>query len=445
MAYMDRDRLLKTAGAKFDYEYAANTSNIANMAYNHRGDSNEVDYSYDDLDRLILVEYDITEESNEVFTIDDLGNRDNVNVRDGTNINYVIDEYTNRYDSVDGNNLAYNEAGDLTTDKNGYIYEYDYENRITKITRDGNDIAEYAYDALGRRIWKRDSIANTNNVYYYNDQWQVLVDFNDSDVEQQRFVYGNYIDEPILMVANGVEYQYLYDHLYNIVALTNSTGTPYERYEYDAYGNCTILSPTYEIQDTSDYENPYLFTGRRVDIIDEGSLKLQYNRNRYYDQYTGRWLTHDPQAFSVRVEFGESGLQFVGTEIGRDSSVIDPHDEPGMATIVSVPAGSLHYVEGMNLYEYAHDNPLRYADPLGYWGKDVHYSGTVRWAFIRVSSGQSIPISLVLQRHIVVFGLKNCVFGTDNEVGEPTKGLKCRYNTRRNICKRYIYTRSRIL
>ena len=40
--------------------------------------------------------------------------------------------------------------------------------------------------------------------------------------------------------------------------------------------------------------NAYLFTGRRVDILDNGSLKIQYNRNRYYDYYTGRWLTHDP-------------------------------------------------------------------------------------------------------------------------------------------------------
>ena len=32
------------------------------------------------------------------------------------------------------------------------ICRYDYENRIVKIVKDSNDIAEYAYDALGRRI-----------------------------------------------------------------------------------------------------------------------------------------------------------------------------------------------------------------------------------------------------------------------------------------------------
>ena len=37
-----------------------------------------------------------------------------------------------------------------------------------------------------------------------------------------------------------------------------------------------------------------MFTGRQVDILDGGALKIQYNRNRYYDYYTGRWTTQDP-------------------------------------------------------------------------------------------------------------------------------------------------------
>ncbi|MHC4573042.1 MAG: hypothetical protein ACYS76_02730 [Planctomycetota bacterium] len=41
-------------------------------------------------------------------------------------------------------------------------------------------------------------------------------------------------------------------------------------------------------------DNPDLFTDRRVDILDNGSLKIQYNRNRYYNYHTGRWLSHDP-------------------------------------------------------------------------------------------------------------------------------------------------------
>jgi len=69
-----------------------------------------------------------------------------------------------------------------------------------------------------------------------------------------------------------------------------------ERYEYDAYGNCHVLEPNFapDPDGISDYGNPYLCTASRLDILDNGSFKLQYNRNRYYDQYTGRWLTHDP-------------------------------------------------------------------------------------------------------------------------------------------------------
>jgi hypothetical protein len=160
-----------------------------------------------------------------------------------------------------------------------------------------------------------------------------------------------------------------------------ATGSsPIERYEYDAYGNCQIMDASYNPHSSSLYGNPYYFAGRETDSLDSGNLKIMNYRHRTYDTYTGRFLTHDPHAFSVRVEFGESGLRFVRTEVGRDSSIVDPHDEPGTATMVSVPAGSLHYAQGMNLYDYPHDNPLRYADPSGYWGKDVHYSGTVRWA-----------------------------------------------------------------
>ncbi len=249
-------------------------------------------------------------------------------MRDGNNVDYDIDNLSNRYDSVDGNTLAYDAAGNLTTDKDGYQYEYDYENRITKIIKSGpTTVAEFAYDALGRRIKKRDSIANTNNIYYYNDNWQILCDYNDTGAggtPERWFAYGNYIDEVVLMSKSFTSWlsarYYIHDHLYSPAALMGSTGSaPIERYEYDAYGNCQIMDASYNPRSSSLYGNPYYFTGRELDFLDGGNLKIQYNRDRYYDYYTGRWLTHDP----------------------------------------------LGYVDGMNLYEYARSNPLRILDPFG--------------------------------------------------------------------------------
>jgi RHS repeat-associated protein len=78
-----------------------------------------------------------------------------------------------------------------------------------------------------------------------------------------------------------------------------------------------------------------LFTGRRVDILDNGSLKIQYNRNRYYDYYTGRWLTHDPL-----------GINPAG---GRENW-FEPLSQ---------------YSTGMNIYEYGRSAPLVWADAYG--------------------------------------------------------------------------------
>jgi hypothetical protein len=58
-----------------------------------------------------------------------------------------------------------------------------------------------------------------------------------------------------------------------------------------------------------------------------GSLKIQYNRNRYYDYYTGRWLTHDPLG-------------------------INPAD--GALNPLSIRR---QYKDGMSLYEYVHSSP----------------------------------------------------------------------------------------
>ena len=307
-----------------------------------------IDYSYDNLDRLTLAEYSITDESNEVFTIDDLGNRNLVNVRDGSNVNYVIDANTNRYTEIDGAYPEYDAAGNLVKDYNSYEYEYDYENSITKITKSGpTTVAEFAYDALGRRIKKVDSVAGTTNVYYYNDKWQVLCDYNDTGAAgtgQRWFAYGNYIDEALIMGTGTLWYEmwyYAHDHLYSPVFLAGYTGVPVERYEYDAYGNCQIMDASYNPRATSNYDNPYLFTGRRLDILDNGALKLQYNRNRYYDQYTGRWYTHDPLGITPNPQWPnrfEPFGQFKG---------------------------------GSNIYEYVKTNPVIHSDP---WGL-MHYPG----------------------------------------------------------------------
>jgi len=78
-----------------------------------------------------------------------------------------------------------------------------------------------------------------------------------------------------------------------------------------------------------------LFTGRRWDILNNGSLKIQYSRNRYYDHHTGRFLTEDPLG-------------------------ITPN--PPKPNIFNVTS---QYKDELSLYEYVRSNPVSQYDSFG--------------------------------------------------------------------------------
>ena len=99
------------------------------------------------------------------------------------------------------------------------------------------------------------SSANDTTLYYYNNNWQVLTETDADGTTQRWFIYGNYIDEVLLIKADSNDYYYAQDHLYSPAALINSSGSVVERYEYvedphwrDAYGNATIRDTQYAIR-----------------------------------------------------------------------------------------------------------------------------------------------------------------------------------------------------
>ena len=249
---------------------------------------------------------------------------------------------------------------------------YDYENRLVKITDGVYNIAEYTYDALGRRIEMKtydNGEVDSTTRYYYNNNWQVLAETDydstgPTETQLRDYIYGNYIDEVLIMTDDSdAKHYYGHDHIFSVVTLIEPDGDAEERYEYDAYGKPTISNAGFtQTYDTSQFGNPYMFTSRHVDSLDSDDLQLQYNRNRYYDYHTGRWLTHDP--------LGIQGSANLIDELAK-------YETPKFYLLYPLD----QYIDSLNLYQYTRSKPISSTDVRGLWKTDVHKGGTAGWAY----------------------------------------------------------------
>jgi RHS repeat-associated protein len=138
----------------------------------------------------------------------------------------------------------------------------------------------------------------------------VLSEYDGNNNLLRKYIYGPGIDQPVCMIevadSNAV-YYYHFDALGSVVALSDSAGDTVQTYEYSVYGQVAV--------EDINHPNPYMFAGRRFDI----EIGLYYNRARYYNPFTGRFLQTDP----------------------------------------------IGYGAGMNLYAYCGNNSLNYADSMG--------------------------------------------------------------------------------
>lgn len=227
----------------------------------------------------------------------------------------------------DPNTISYDLNGNITQYQ-GKVFEYDFANRLTQVSENAQVVANYTYDAEDRRVSK--TVDGVRTTYLYNKN-QVVQEFIDTETKPQiSYVYSSAIDDPVAFIKDELRYYYIKDRVGSVRAITNEQGIIVERYDYNSLGIMTIRDAAKNIITESAFGNEYTYTGRRYD----SETGLYYYRNRMYSAELGRFMSEDP----------------------------------------------LGYVDGYNLYAYAHNNPLKYIDPLG----------TTARSPVRVNSGITV-------------------------------------------------------
>ena len=279
------------------YSYDAG-GNLASVEDSRKGARS---YHYDPLDRLVAVRGDLPES----FAHDPAGNLLTQNAQQGDP----------RQVNVQGNRLLmqgdchydYDAYGNLLRERRGAgqklvtQYRYDSQHRLVGVQLPDGRQVSYRYDAFGRRIAKEVDGKTTEFIW----QGDRLV------AESGQGRYRSYVYEPgsfrPLAMLDGEgplkaePFYYQLDHLGTPQELTSYGGEILWSARYRAYGNVARL-------EVAEIDNPLRFQGQYYDT----ETGLHYNRHRYYNPNTGRFLTPDP----IKLAGGLNHYQYVPNPTG---------------------------------------------------------------------------------------------------------------------------------
>ena len=283
-------------GSSYGFDYAGNrTSNTNYLA------STTSTYGYDALYELLSVSGGTTES----YGYDPVGNR-----LSSAGVPSCSYNPSNELVSSSNGSYTYDANGNTLTDAAGKQYTWDFENRLTQVVVPGTGTVSFKYDPFGRRVYKSSPSFAGSFAY---DGFNLIETVNSTGTILARYTMTQNVDEPLAMMrSNGSDY-YEADGMGSITSLTSSTGSIANTYTYDSFGNMT--------NSTGSVRNPFVFAGREYD----SETNLYFNRARYYNPSTGRFISEDP-------------IRFWG---------------------------------GMNFYGYVYNSPANFIDPLGLCGKSA--------------------------------------------------------------------------
>jgi RHS repeat-associated protein len=179
---------------------------------------------------------------------------------------------------------------------------------------DGGMNAGYTYNGNGQRAKK--NVNGTVTIFHYNLNGQIIAESNNAGTITAEYVYLN--GQPLAKMEGANTYYYHNDHLATPQKMTDASGAVVWAADYKPFGEATVTIST--------ITNNLRFPGQYFDA----ETGLNYNYYRDYNPAIGKYLQADP--------IGLRG--------------------------------------GVNPYRYVQNNPVNNIDPLGLYGKNVHFDAT---------------------------------------------------------------------
>jgi len=324
---------------------------ISDFAYTHDATGNIlskttdfglVQYGYDSLDRLVLADYDW--KADETFAYDAVGNR----TADAGHPVWQYDaanpllaygagphdpagetppEVPNFSFAYDANGSTVSKA-DLASCTTGQ-YGYSFDNRMSKVRRDGELVAQYSYDHMSQRV-RKDLFSSgvlTGATWFVYGHEGLLAEFGDSGALVRKYAWqpGGPRSTAAVWQNGGAALAYpIADHLGPPMQAVDGSLSTLLLADWDAFGLRAV-----PIQSC---DHAFGFPGQYRDA----ETGLLDNWHRQYDPVSGRYYETDP----VGLDGGLNVFAYAGGNpvTSFDEAGLAPSKEEGLAQLPAAEA-----------------------------------------------------------------------------------------------------------
>ena len=162
----------------------------------------------------------------------------------------ILDRYAYQYDLTGNKTAIQKQRRDLPQESGCYTYAYDALGRLSAVTKDGENLRTYAYDAFGNRSLLREG--TTQTTYTYNAMNQ-LISRADA-MNEETYAYDKRGNLRLILQNGALKNHYVYGALNRLEQAVNAKGET-ALYTYNGLGHrvgkTTGTLPTLSTQPTT--------------------------------------------------------------------------------------------------------------------------------------------------------------------------------------------------